>query len=78
MLLNLEKEKITLRCSHCSNVFEETVSRVIYEPKVCCPSCRHAVKIDLLELQTMFEAVRKHARRLLIRLVGRRGGSRLT
>lgn len=76
LLLNPESEKVTVTCSYCASAFEEIVSRVIYEPKVCCPRCRHVIKVDLLQLNLMLEGARKHAGNLFKRLVQRSGGRR--
>src|SRR6185437_17006749 len=54
--LNLDPEAITIKCPHCSNKFEEIISRLKYEPKLSCPRCKRYVGVNLLELHAMLES----------------------
>jgi hypothetical protein len=74
--LNLDPEAITIKCPHCSNKFEETISRLKYEPKLSCPRCKRYVGVNLLELHAMLESVRRHSNNLLKRLTNRSSGKR--
>ncbi len=76
MQLNLDPETITIKCPHCSNKFEETISRLKYEPKLSCPRCKRYVGVNLLELHAMLESVRKQSDTLLERLINRSSGKR--
>lgn len=76
MSLNLDAETITIKCPHCSNNFEETISRLKYEPKLSCPRCERYVGVNLLELHAMLESVRRHSDTLLERLINRSSGKR--
>ncbi|SEK34238.1 hypothetical protein [Nitrosovibrio tenuis] len=76
MSLNLDPETIKIKCPHCSNQFEETVSRLKYEPKLSCPRCKRYVGVNLLELHTMLESVRRQSDNLLKRLINRSSGKR--
>ena len=75
MSLNLDQEKITIKCPHCSNKFEETILRLKYEPKLSCPHCKQHIGVNLLELHTILESVRRHTDNLLNRLVNRSKGN---
>ena len=69
MSLNMDSEVITLTCSHCSIQYEETVSRLKYEPKLCCPNCGENIAANLLDLYSTLESVQKCADALLKKLV---------
>ena len=69
MSLDLDSEKITITCPQCSVRFEETISRLKYEPKLSCPHCKHYLGVNLLELHTVLESVKKSSEDLLKKLV---------
>jgi len=56
--------------------FDETISWVIYEPKLFCPGCNEGVTVDLLELHNMLESARKQTGNLLKKLADRSSGKR--
>jgi peptide subunit release factor 1 (eRF1) len=72
--LDLDSEKITIACPQCSVNFEETISRLKYEPKLSCPHCKHHLGVNLLELHMVLESVKKSSDDLLKKLVTRPTG----
>ncbi len=74
MSLDLDSEKINIACPQCSVDFEETISRLKYEPKLCCPHCKHPLGVNLLELHIVLESVKKSSDDLLKKLVRRSKG----
>ncbi|MBA4142245.1 MAG: hypothetical protein H0X43_04385 [Nitrosospira sp.] len=78
MSLNLDSETIIIKCPHCSVKFEETISRLKYEPKLYCPHCKRHVGVNLLELYTVLESVKKSSDDLLKKLLARPNGRNLT
>ena len=69
MLLNLDSETIVIKCPHCSIKYEETISRLKYEPKLACPHCDNFVGVNLLELHIALESVQKSSDALLNRIM---------
>lgn len=67
--LDLDSEKITIACPQCSVKFEETISRLKYEPKLSCPHCKHHLGVNLLELHTVLESVKKSSDDFLEKLI---------
>jgi hypothetical protein len=76
--LNLDLEKITIACPHCSVKFDEMISRLKYEPKLSCPHCKKYIGVNLLELHAALESVRKSSDELLKRLISRSDGKSLS
>jgi Zn finger protein HypA/HybF involved in hydrogenase expression len=74
--LDLDLEKITIACPQCSANFEETISRLKYEPKLSCPHCKHHLGVNLLELHIVLESVKKSRDDLLKKLVSRSNGKK--
>lgn len=74
MSLNLDSEKITIACPHCSVKFDEMISRLKYEPKLSCPHCKKYIGVNLLELHAALESVRKSSNALLEKLMSRTDG----
>ncbi|OJY13284.1 MAG: hypothetical protein BGO99_00930 [Nitrosospira sp. 56-18] len=72
--LNLDSEKITIACPHCSVKFDEMISRLKYEPKLSCPHCKKYIGVNLLELHAALESVRKSSNALLEKLMSRTDG----
>jgi len=72
--LNLDSEKITIACPHCSVKFDEMISRLKYEPKLACPHCKKYIGVNLLELHAALESVRKSSNALLEKLMSRTDG----
>jgi len=75
--LNMDSEVITLACSHCSVQYEETILRLKYEPKLCCPNCGENIAANLLDLYSTLESVQKSADALLKKLALRSDGESL-
>ncbi|SOD39885.1 hypothetical protein SAMN06298226_0117 [Nitrosovibrio sp. Nv4] len=78
MSLNLDSETITIRCPHCSIMYEEIISRLKYEPKLSCPSCEKYVGVNLLELYTALESVQSSCDALLQKLANGPSGRGLS
>ena len=66
---DMDSELITVACSHCSVQYEETVLRLKYEPKLCCPNCGENIAANLLDLYNTLESVHKCTDALLKKLV---------
>ena len=68
-MLNLDSETIIIKCPHCSIKYEETISRLKYEPKLACPHCDNYVGVNLLELHIALESVQKSCDAFLKRIM---------
>lgn len=65
MPLNLDSETISIKCPHCFVSYEETISRLKYEPRISCPNCGKHVDVNLLDLYAALESVQKLSRDFL-------------
>ena len=69
MHFNFDAELIVITCPHCHGKFDETISRLKYEPKLSCHYCEEYIRVNLLELHGALESVRQHSDDLLKKLL---------
>lgn len=72
MALNLDSEPVMITCPHCNHKFEETISRLKYQPNHYCRSCHKYVGVNLLALHIALESSRKSMDELFKRLLNPR------
>lgn len=67
--LNFDSEPIVITCPYCHGKFDETISRLKYEPKLSCHYCEKRIRVNLLELHGALESVRQSSDDLLKKLL---------